>query len=60
MTQQPPIWWPPKLGDLFDPEEPMRIKIAKAFGGWLAFTICYGATVFAIVATWKYLPRLLH
>lgn len=40
-----PIWWPPKLDNLYEKDDHFSMKIAKAFGGWFAFTILYGVVI---------------
>lgn len=42
-----PIWWPPKLDDLYDSKDHWKIKCAKAFGGWLSFIAIFGLAIFA-------------
>lgn len=50
-----PIWWPPRMDELYKKDDPWRIKIASAVGGWIAFVICYGGAIFI----WILLMRLL-
>jgi hypothetical protein len=44
-----PIWWPPKLDDLYIKDDGVPMKIAKAFGGWLSFVLVYGIVIFIYV-----------
>lgn len=41
-----PMWWPPKVDELYIKDDDWYIKAVKAITGWVVFTVMYGIAIF--------------